>query len=238
MIGAGQPPIGPATRFRDRHGCRALSLTGELDIGVRDGIERDLREHIEAVASSVIIVDLSAVTFMDSAGLDPLLRTHAELAEQERVLALQSISAPVDRLFRHLARIRPYELVQQTLRSTLTPIDAGPEADDHDGQDPRGPGSGARDLQAEMQAHALLNEAIGLLMAVHDCDAEQARLLLELVSRHRGVAVADLAAGIVAAAEATEPHPPGVGHTATFSAGASHARQPRPSPRTAPGSPP
>jgi len=36
----------------------------------------------------VVIVDLSAVTFIDSAGLDPLLHAHAELAEQERVLGL------------------------------------------------------------------------------------------------------------------------------------------------------
>jgi hypothetical protein len=105
--------------------------------------------------------------------------------------------------------MHPYALVQQTLQRTSTPVGAWPDADDLDVLDLPGLGGRARDLQAEMRARALLNEAIGLLMAVHDCNAEQARLLLELVSRHRGFPVADLAAGIDAAAEATQPHPPG-----------------------------
>lgn len=42
-----------------------LSLSGELDISVRDPIERQLRDDVDAVSSAVIIVDLSAVSFMD-----------------------------------------------------------------------------------------------------------------------------------------------------------------------------
>jgi anti-anti-sigma factor len=238
MSGNGRHPGEVPPGVRNHLGHRALSLTGELDISVRDVVESDLREHIEAIASSVIIVDLSAVTFMDSAGLDPLLRVHAELAGQERVLALQSISPPVNLLFRLLADLRPYGLVQQTLRSTSTSVATGPPADAPDdlaGRDPRGFGGGAGQLQAAMYGHARLNEAIGLLMAVHDCNADQARQLLELVSRHRDVAVADLAAGIVAAAEATGTHPPGVGLAAMVPAGVRAALgSPVPSPRTGP----
>jgi anti-anti-sigma factor len=179
MISAGQPPIGRPTRFGDhRNGCRVLRLTGSLDINNRDAVDRELRGHIEAVASSVTIVDLSAVTFIDAAGLDPLLRAHVELAELERVLAVQSISAPVTRLFRLLAGIRPHGLIRETLRTCSAPVGARPEAA---GPDQDLPGRHARHLQADLRAHALLNEATGLLMAVHDCNADQARLLLELV---------------------------------------------------------
>ncbi len=236
MNGSELPPTGVTRGFRDHHGHRVLSLTGSLDIRSRDAVERQLRDHIDAVASSVIILDLSGVTYLDAAGLDPLLRIHAELAELERVLAVQSISAPVNRLFRLLAGIRPHGLIRQTLRTSSTPVGARPDADYPD-QDL--PGRHARHLQAELRAHALLNEATGLLMAVHDCNAAQARLLLELVSGRRGVPVAGLAAGIVAAADATQTNPPGVGLAAMVPAGVRAALSTRvPSARTAPGSSP
>jgi stage II sporulation protein AA (anti-sigma F factor antagonist) len=237
MSAAGKPSRVPSCRFRAHHGHRVLSLLGELDISVRDAVDRDLRDHIEAIRSSVIIVDLSAVTFMDSSGLDPLLRVHGELAELERVLALQSISGPVNSLFRLLAGMGLEGLVRQTLRGSRTPLGARPEADDFEDRDPPRPGNGAGDLQAEMRAHANVGEATGVLMAVHDCNAEQAGLLLELVAHHRDVTVADLAAGIVAAADATRSNAPGVGLAATVPAGVRAALSTRvPSPRAAPGS--
>jgi anti-anti-sigma factor len=183
-----------------------LRLVGELDISVQDPVAREIRDHVELVASSVTIVDLSAVTFMDSAGLDPLLQAHAALAGQERVLALQEISRPVERLFRLLANLLPYGLVQQTLRSVQTPSTAG---GDPGVEGPRTPGLPAGDFQSAIRSHTMLNEAIGSIMAVHDCDADQAEVLLELISRNRGLAVADLVAGIVAAADASQTHSPG-----------------------------
>jgi anti-anti-sigma factor len=234
MIGPGPHPIGRSPRFRDHNGCRLLRLTGELDISVRDATERDLREHVGAVGSSVIIVDLSAVSFIDTAGLDPLLRAHAELAERDRVLALSAISGPVQRLLRLLAGMSPNGLVTQTVRAHLTPLYVTPEADDLGEQPPPGLGRQARDLQAAMHDHAVLNEAIGLLMALHDCNAEQARLLLELVSSRRGISIADLATGIVAATEATGTWAAPVGPAAMVRAGVRAALSTgKPSSRTA-----
>jgi anti-anti-sigma factor len=234
MNGSEPPPTGVSPGVRDHHCHRVLSLTGSLDISNRDAVDRELRDHIDAVASSVIIVDLSAVTYMDAAGLDPLLHAHSELAELERVLAVQSISAPVNRLFRLLAGIRPHGLIRQTLRTGSAPPGARPEAD---GSDQDLPGRHARHVQADLRAHAVLNEATGLLMAVHDCNADQARLLLELVARRRGVPVDELAAGIVTAADAAATHPPGAGLAAMVPAGVRAVLSTRvPSPGTAPGS--
>jgi stage II sporulation protein AA (anti-sigma F factor antagonist) len=218
MIGGGPPHVWRATRFRDQKGCRVLSLAGELDISARDATERDLRGHIAAVPSAVIIVDLSAVTFIDSAGLDPLVRAHAELAETDRVLALRSVSGAVDVLLRLLAANCPDGLAGQTVRANLTPLYATPEADHPGEQAPGRLGRQASDLRAAMHDNAMLNESIGLLMAVHECNPEQARLLLELVSARHEITITELAMGIVATAEATRTQPPGMGPVAVVPA--------------------
>lgn len=234
-----EPSSGAPPKFRDQHGRRVLSLNGELDLHVRDVVVRALREHIEAVRSSVIIVDLSAVTFIDSAGLDPLLHAHRELTELDRVLALASISEPVDRLFHVLAGVRPYGLIQQTLRTRSRCVDVGPAADDPDDRQAPRNSSHARQLRTELRAQTLLNEATGLVMAVHDCNAAQAGLLLELVCQRRNLTIADLAEGIVAAADATEGKAPGVGVVAMVPPGVRAALSTRvSSPRAVPGSSP
>jgi anti-anti-sigma factor len=197
---SGQPIGDVAPRFRDRLGHRALSLTGELDVAVRDATDRQLRDHIDAVLCSVIIVDLSAVTFMDSAGLDPLLHIHAELVERDRVLAVQSISAAAERLFRAMGSASPYRLIEQTLRPGPPTLRAVPDVDDLGDADLERLRSHVRQVQEARRAQAVFDQATGLVMGVHDCNAEQGRLLLRVIADHRHVDVADLAAGIVAAA--------------------------------------
>jgi hypothetical protein len=64
-----------------------------------------------------------------------------------------------------------------------------------------GQGRQAGDLQAAVHDHRVLNETIGLVMAVHDCNAERARLLLA-PGRARIRAV-NRAAGIRGIASAT-----------------------------------
>lgn len=44
-----------------------IALFGELDLAVADSVERELR-RVETTDASVIVVDLSGLTFMDSTG--------------------------------------------------------------------------------------------------------------------------------------------------------------------------
>ena len=68
------------SRATEALGCDQLSMTsgrdgsthvialfGELDLAAADGVERELR-RVEATDASLIVVDLSGLTFMDSTG--------------------------------------------------------------------------------------------------------------------------------------------------------------------------
>jgi anti-sigma B factor antagonist len=50
-----------------------LAVSGEIDISTADALERAIAEIIDGGAGHVI-VDLSGVTFMDSAGINVLLK--------------------------------------------------------------------------------------------------------------------------------------------------------------------
>jgi hypothetical protein len=149
------------------------------------------------------------------------------------VLALRSISAAVDRVFRLIARIRPDGLTQQTLGTGSSPLGPVPTVPDLGANDPDWRNNLARHLQAAMQAQAVLDQATGLLMGIHECNPEQARLLLGVISLHPGVEVADLAAGIVAAATASQTVTTAMGPNVMVAAGARAALSTR-SPRRQP----
>ena len=75
-----------------------MALSGELDLSTRDSVctkvTTTLRSH-----PSTIALDLSAVTFIDCAGLCGILQARGLAAERNCHLMVTEMSAPARRLF-------------------------------------------------------------------------------------------------------------------------------------------
>jgi len=95
--GRGLDPAGPYSLedVRASDGVVALVLRGELDMAAAP----ELRGRVDAAAGRRgLVVDLSEVTFIDSAVLKELLRAGAELARHDTRLVLAGPAPPVRRL--------------------------------------------------------------------------------------------------------------------------------------------
>ncbi len=74
-----------------------VELTGEVDATNSDELY-DVLESVVLQIPRLLVVDLSALTFMDSTGLRMLLRSSRELDQQGGVLALASPQVSVARV--------------------------------------------------------------------------------------------------------------------------------------------
>jgi anti-sigma B factor antagonist len=77
--------------------CTVVELAGEVDATNSDELY-DVLESVVLRLPSLLVVDLSALTFMDSTGLRMLLRSSRELDQQGGVLALASPQVSVARV--------------------------------------------------------------------------------------------------------------------------------------------
>ena len=77
--------------------CTVVELTGEVDATNSDELY-DVLESVVLQLPRLLVVDLSALTFMDSTGLRMLLRSSRELDQQGGVLALASPQVSVARV--------------------------------------------------------------------------------------------------------------------------------------------
>jgi anti-anti-sigma factor len=77
--------------------ARLLALGGELDIATSTDLDERLQLVVED-STEDLLVDLSSLSFMDSMGLQVLLRARRKLARQERQLVLICPPGPILRL--------------------------------------------------------------------------------------------------------------------------------------------
>ena len=198
---------------RDVVPTNVMRLVGEMDIAQAGLVRRQLLSHIGTSEDPVVVVDLSEVTFMDCAGLEPLLSADRWLGRRGRRLVLRSVSAQVEFLFTSLRRAGldpPFEQPGGTLELTQNEDLSNDVADDLDL-------AGDLDLAELMdQVHAveaarlrrafegrpLIDQATGLLMAVHECAAADALGLLTRVAQQHNMTAVDLAAGLAGLAAA------------------------------------
>jgi anti-anti-sigma factor len=75
-----------------------VGLTGELDLATAETFERHLREA-ESTRPARLIVDLAALGFMDSTGLQTLLRARESAIATEYELLLRRGPHQVQRVF-------------------------------------------------------------------------------------------------------------------------------------------
>lgn len=187
-------PVGPD---------HVLRLAGEIDIASAKHLHLQFVEHLTVSQSKVVIVDLSAVSFMDCAGLGALVGESRLLMGQGRQLRLLAISAPVERLFAVFGDCG------------LSKADFGKSAEGlHDhaipdkqivllGNDEMGH---AKDLQRGQRDRAVVKQAQGLLMGIHGCGSDEAGAMLVGFSRRHDVDIQDLAAGVVEFSNARRAH--------------------------------
>lgn len=83
-----------------------LRASREMDLATAPGLQAQLRS--QAQGSGNVVVDLSAVTFMDCSALSPLLEARARLG---RRLWLQGPSPPVTRLLELTGLLPSFPLV-------------------------------------------------------------------------------------------------------------------------------
>lgn len=75
-----------------------VAVRGEIDIATVSDLERALDIAIRA-SRGAFVLDLSNVEFLDSSGLQALLRARALLGREDRALAVICPPGPVRRLF-------------------------------------------------------------------------------------------------------------------------------------------
>jgi anti-sigma B factor antagonist len=75
-----------------------LAVRGEVDMETAPEIETALEEAIRESAGA-FVVDLTGVGFLDSSGLQVLLRARALLGREDRALAIVCPFGPVRRVF-------------------------------------------------------------------------------------------------------------------------------------------
>lgn len=78
----------------------AISLSGELDMVSAPEVRNELIALASVVHASEIVVDLSEVTFTDSAGLKPLIATQNLLHRREKKLRLRGVPRSAAHLIR------------------------------------------------------------------------------------------------------------------------------------------
>jgi anti-sigma B factor antagonist len=84
-----EPPTSPSLEVRDAplSGAPGVAVSGEVDVATAPVLEGALDTAIRE-SRGVFVVDFSDVTFMDSSGVNVLLRARALLGRQERDVVL------------------------------------------------------------------------------------------------------------------------------------------------------
>ena len=80
------------------HGAPGVAVRGEVDIETVPTLQRELDAAIRESAGAFVL-DLSDVLFMDSSGLNVILRARGLLGREERALAVVCPPGPARRLF-------------------------------------------------------------------------------------------------------------------------------------------
>ena len=83
---------------REHDGRVHVALRGELDLSTVNKVQEELR-RVEAGDPPLVVLDLSALTFLDSTGLRSLIAADARGREQGRRLTLAQGPAVVRRVF-------------------------------------------------------------------------------------------------------------------------------------------
>ncbi len=82
----------------EREGLVRVSLRGELDLSTADKVEDELR-RVEEATDSLLVLDLSGLTFLDSTGLRVMVTADQRARKAGRELAIVKGPETVHRVF-------------------------------------------------------------------------------------------------------------------------------------------
>jgi anti-anti-sigma factor len=82
---------------RSQGSAYVLAVSGELDLAAASSLEEELGQALES-GSKVIVIDVTALDFIDSTGLSVLVRAHQRAQEAGLQLGLVNPGAQVERL--------------------------------------------------------------------------------------------------------------------------------------------
>jgi anti-anti-sigma factor len=104
-----EPPLW-ASRIHELDGRRVVSLSGEIDLYVADGVRGILIDELDRPPAAAVIADLSEVTFLDSAGLGALIGAFRHAADINQQFAITGAVHAVRRIMQ-IAGV--YELLSE-----------------------------------------------------------------------------------------------------------------------------
>jgi anti-sigma B factor antagonist len=91
----------PVTTIEEVGGVWAVTLRGEIDAYSAPSLREDLRVLVEDRGALVVVIDLSAVTFLDSSGLGAIVGTLRRLRERNGRLTIVEPESAASRIFEH-----------------------------------------------------------------------------------------------------------------------------------------
>jgi len=91
-------------------GITEVVLAGELDIATLDDAQRQV-EEAEATAPALLIIDLSALTFVDSSGVRLALQADDRARAAGRRVAIRLGTGPARRVFQALGLLDKLDVV-------------------------------------------------------------------------------------------------------------------------------
>ncbi|MGW0810636.1 STAS domain-containing protein [Nonomuraea sp. NPDC002799] len=80
------------------HGYVVVRVAGELDLVTKPLLYGSVEAAVRAYREGLLVIELSAVSFMDAQGLSALVMSRRHAIEHQRELALAGASAAVRRL--------------------------------------------------------------------------------------------------------------------------------------------
>ena len=117
----------PALDVRDGpEGRRVVRVIGPLDLATSDGVEAALRAAFDE--GTVVRLDLSEVTFLDSSGMRGVLRAYRLAKERDAVFEVVPGPPSVQRVLRITGVDGRLTFVEASPADGASPSEAGPPA--------------------------------------------------------------------------------------------------------------
>ncbi|GAB3791628.1 anti-sigma F factor antagonist [Virgibacillus kimchii] len=91
--------MGLNSSFTTKENVLVVRLSGELDHHEAEGLRSEWKEKMETKEVKHVLLNLEAVTFMDSSGLGVILGRYKEVLQLGGEMVVCSISPPIKRLF-------------------------------------------------------------------------------------------------------------------------------------------
>lgn len=122
-----RPTTGIASQWETQErapGCIVVRVTGEIDASLTDRFQEHLLAALPA-ASERLVVDLSDVTFFDSAGIRCLITLRQRAAERLNRLRLIMPSRPAVRRALEISALHRLFIVADDVSAALAPAPSG-----------------------------------------------------------------------------------------------------------------